>query len=259
MQSMKTIDFPYFIERYLANEMSDAEKVWFEKELDGNDNLRAELNLRKQTDKILIDQDVISLRNKLSEIEKRRQNAGKPLDKPDKINIRYSGGIYIRYAAVLAGIILIGSLIFLPVRTLSSDDIMKRYYRAYEPPTAQRSAHTAADADFTQALEFYNTHDYNKAAVLFTKVLESKPNDMETVLLNGVSNFEEKKYPEAKQSFGKVIDDQNNLFIDQAKWYLALCYVKTDETAKAKELLKVISREDGIYKKDAAAILKRMK
>jgi len=37
---MKTIDFSYFIERYNANEMSDAERTWFRKELDGNDQLR---------------------------------------------------------------------------------------------------------------------------------------------------------------------------------------------------------------------------
>ena len=32
---MKTIDFSYFIERYNAGEMSDAEKEWFQKELKG--------------------------------------------------------------------------------------------------------------------------------------------------------------------------------------------------------------------------------
>jgi tetratricopeptide (TPR) repeat protein len=136
---------------------------------------------------------------------------------------------------------------------------MNRYYKAYEPPTSQRSAKSGADADFTLALEFYNTHDYNKAAELFSKVLESKPNDMQTVLLKGVSNFEEKKYPEAKQSFGKVIDDKNNLYIDQAEWYLALCYINTNERDKAERLLTIISKEDGIYKNDAKKIIRKLK
>ena len=74
-------------------------------------------------------------------------------------------------------------------------------------------------------------------------MLESKPNDMQVVLLKGVSNFEEKKYPEAKQSFGKVIDDKNNLYIDQAQWYLALCYLNTNETEKAKQLLTTIGKK----------------
>ena len=37
---MKTIDFSYFIERYNAGEMSESEKQWFLKELEGNEKLR---------------------------------------------------------------------------------------------------------------------------------------------------------------------------------------------------------------------------
>ena len=136
---------------------------------------------------------------------------------------------------------------------------MKQYYKAYEPPTSQRSVQSITDPDFTLALEFYNTHDYEKAAILFNKVLETKPNDMQIVLLKGVSNFEEKKYPEAKQSFGKVIDDKDNLYIDQAQWYLALCYLNTNETEKAKQLFKIIGTEDGIYKNDAKKIIRGLK
>ena len=54
---MKTIDFSYFIERYNAGEMSEAEKQWFQKELEGNENLRKEVYLRKNTDKVLKNQE----------------------------------------------------------------------------------------------------------------------------------------------------------------------------------------------------------
>jgi TolA-binding protein len=90
-------------------------------------------------------------------------------------------------------------------------------------------------------------------------VIEKKPNDMQAVLLTGVSNFEEKKYPEAKQSFVKVLDDKDNLYIDQAQWYLALCYLNTNETEKAKQLFKIIGKENGIYKTDAKKIIRGLK
>ena len=241
---MKTIDFSYFIERYNAGEMSDTEKQWFQKELDGNEKLRNEVNLRKRTDDVLKNQNVMSLRNKLSEIEKTRKEANIPVKNSNN-------PAYIKYAAVVAVLVLIGSIIMFPGKKLGSEEIMKRYYKAYEPPTSQRSIQSGTDADFTLALEFYNTRDYEKAAILFNKVLENKPNDMQTVLLIGVANFEEKKYPEAKQSFGRVIEDKDNLYIDQAQWYLALCYLNTDEKDKAIQLLKTIEKRDGIYKNDA--------
>jgi tetratricopeptide (TPR) repeat protein len=249
---MKTIDFSYFIERYNAGEMSDTEKQWFLRELEGNEKLRHEVALRRQTDEILNNQNVISLRNKLSAIEKQRKEAEKAVPNKRK-------PVYIRYAAAIVVLVIIGSLTLFNPKNLTSEDILNRYYKAYEPPTSQRSAQSVADADFTLALEFYNTHDYDKAAVLFNKVLENKPNDMQTLLLQGVSNFEEKRYPDAKQSFGKVIDDKNNLYIDQAQWYLALCYLKTNETNKAKQLFKIIGKEEGIYRNDASKILKGLK
>jgi len=249
---MKAIDFSYFIERYNAGEMSESEKQWFLKELEGNEKLRNEVNLRKRTDEILKNQNVMSLRNKLSEIENRRKEVKNPVKDSTKT-------VFIRYAAVFAGLILIGSIAMFSGKNLNSEKIMKHYYKIYEPPTSQRSAESGTNADFNLALEFYNTHDYEKAAVLFNKVLENKPNDMQTVLLKGVANFEEKKYPEAKQSFVKVIDDKDNLYIDQAQWYLALCYLNTYETEKAKQLFKIIVKGDGIYKSDAKKIIRGLK
>jgi TolA-binding protein len=249
---MKTIDFSYFIERYNAGEMSDTEKQWFQKELDGNEKLRNEVNLSKRTDEILKNQKIMSLRNKLSEIENQR-NAVKNRVKDSKKSA------YIKYAAVIAGLILIGSLTLFSGKHLSSKEIVNQYYKAYEPATSQRSAQSGTDADFTLAMEFYNIHDYDNAAILFTKVLENKPNDMQTLLLKGVANFEEKKYPEAKQSFGRVIDDKDNLYIDHAKWYLALCYLNTNETEKAKQLFEFIGKESGIYQNDAKKIVRGLK
>jgi tetratricopeptide (TPR) repeat protein len=248
---MKTIDFSYFIERYNAEEMSDDEKQWFLKELNGNEKLRNEVNLRKRTDDVLMEQNIISLRNKLSEIEKRREA---------KIPVRNSKNpAYLKYVAVIGGLVLIGSITMFSEKNHSSEEIMSQYYNVYEPPTTQRSGKSETNADFTLALEFYNTHDYKNAAILFNKVLESNPRDMQSVLLNGVANFEEKKYPEAKQSFVNVITDNNNLFIETAKWYLALCYLKTDEREKAIQQLKIIEKEGGIYRNDAKKIIRKLK
>jgi tetratricopeptide (TPR) repeat protein len=249
---MKTIDFPYFIERYIAGEMDDAEKQWFLKEIEGNEKLKKEINLRKKTDEIIKNKNVMLLRKKLSEIEYQRRNATEPLRKSKK-------PAYMSSAAVIAVLFIIGSIALFSGNNLTSEKIMKQYYKVYEPPTGQRSALTNADADFTLAMKFYNTHNYEKAAVLFNKVLVEKPGDMQTALLKGVSNFEEKKYPEAQVSFNKVIDDKGNLYVDHAKWYLALCYLNTNEIGKAKHIFKVISEEPGIYKNDAKKIIRGLK
>ena len=112
---------------------------------------------------------------------------------------------------------------------MSDDEIINRYYKAYNLSTNQRSG-LSKTILISLALGFYNTHDYENAAILFNKVIGSNPKDMRSTLLYGIANFENKKYPEAKRSFGNVIADNDNLFIDQAEWYLALCYIKTNES-----------------------------
>jgi TolA-binding protein len=249
---MKTIDFSHFIERYIAGEMGDEEKQWFEKELEGNANLRTEVDLRKKTDLALKNQNIISLRNKLSEIEKRRREAEVTVRKPIM-------PVYLKYAAAITVVAVIGGTWLFNGNTAGNDEIINKYYKSYEPPASQRSGQVIDNADFTLALEFYNTNDYANAALFFSKVVAGNPKDMQSVLLYGVSTFEDKKYPEAKISFTTVIDDNNNLFIETAKWYLALCYVKTNEKEKAIGLLQVITKEVGIYSKDARKIMRKLK
>jgi tetratricopeptide (TPR) repeat protein len=246
---MKTIDFSHFIEKYIAGEMSEEERQWFEKELEGNRNLRSEVNLRKKTDIILKNQEMLSLRKKLSQIEKQRKEN-------EVLTGRSKKPAYMKYAAVVAALVVAGSVLLFTGKNLPADEIIDRYYKTFEPPSGQRSAQNAEDADFTLALEFYNTSDYANAALFFSKVVESNPKDMQSVLLKGVSNFEEKKYPEAKMSFVTVIDDNDNLFIEAAKWYLALCYIKTNEKEKAVSQLQVLVDEGGIYSKNARKILR---
>jgi len=248
---MKKVDFSYFIERYNAGDMENDEKKWFEKELEGNQKLQNEVDLSRKTDEILKNQDVLSLRRKLIEIERKRVSI---------VPIRFrKSQVYIRFAAVTAILILVGGITLFTGKNMTSDQIIDRYYKAYEPTTTLRSGVAAVNNDFTLALQFYNTRDYEKAADLFNKVLKSNPRDMQTALLNGVSNFEDKKYPDAKESFVTVINDNNNLFIETAKWYLALCYVKTNEKDKAVKQLEMIKNEGGIFKNDAKKIIRKMK
>ncbi len=248
---MEKISLSYSIERYIAGEMSDSEKEWFEEKVKEDKNLRNEVNVRQRTDEILENRNIQSLKNKLSAIEKRR----------DEKNYSLLPQIpsYLKYAAVFLGILFLGSTSLFLASRLNGNQVVDRYYKVYEPASSQRSGRCIPNDDFMVALNLYNTHEYGKAAVLFSKVVESNPEDMQSELLNGLSNFEDKKYPEAKNSFVHVIDNNNNFFVETAKWYLALCYVKTDEKNKAIQLFENIGKENGIYRKDAKNIIRRYK
>lgn len=248
---MKTEDFSYFIERYIACEMSDIERKWFEKELDGNKKLTEELKLRQNTDEILKKQNLISLRNKLSAIDKARQ------EKTTKIKPQRK--VYYGIAATIAVLAIIGSVVITGSSNLTPKEIIERYSTEYEPISGQRSAGIEMNELFTQGLECFQNHDYKNAALFFSKVVENEPRDLYATLLIGISNFEESMYNDAKKSFGIVIDDNKNLYIDQAQWYLALCYLQTGENDKAGNLLQVIINENGSFASQSKKILRKIK
>jgi tetratricopeptide (TPR) repeat protein len=250
---MKTIDFSYFIERYNAGEMNEAEKLWFQKELEGNPKLRQEVTLRKKTDQALMNHGALELRNKLIEIEKRRAAAI-----PVKSHKKNSTST-LRYAAVITGLILIGSFLLFKGKSLTNNEIIDQYYKPYEVVSGSRSLQVVTNSDYSRALEYYNIHDYRNAALYFSKVLNEDPKYIESAMFNGVSNYEAKNYPVAKQEFMKVLDNNNNLFMEDARWYLALCYIQTSDKGKATEQLMTIKNSSSIYSKDARKILKRMK
>jgi tetratricopeptide (TPR) repeat protein len=248
---MKTTDFSYFIERFNAGEMSDSEKIWFLKEMEGNPALRNEVDLRKQADNVINKTDIISLREKLINIESRR-NTGKTARSPWK-------GI-LKYAAIVAGIaFLAGGLLLIPRPKLTGEGILEKYYAPYEAPSPSRSGSIISNADYNLAVDYYKVKDYRNAAVYFSKVLREEPKNMNSWLMNGISNFEISNYPEAESSFETVINDNNNLYIDHAQWYLALCYIKTGEAIKAKDQLRAIKDSGSIHGKEAGKILKQLK
>ena len=244
------MDFSNFIERYNSGEMSEAERQWFLMEMETNEELLNEVILRKNTDQILKNQNMLGLRNRLSEIENRRES--------DLFVIDSKKPHYTRYAAVIAALILIGSAVLYTGRNPGREKILTRYYKTYEAPGNQRTGQSEGNADFTMALGFYNSRDYEDAAIYFNKVLETNPDDMESVFLKGVSNFENGIYPQAKQSFAKVIDDNNSLFSETAKWYLALSFIGNNEPDKAISQLQMIAGEGGLYSSDARKIIRKL-
>jgi tetratricopeptide (TPR) repeat protein len=248
---MKTIDFSYFIERYNAGEMNEAEKEWFLMEMEGNRMLREEVELRANTDRALRDASVLRLRNKLNEIEKQRAETTPPATRR-----KHS---HVRYAAAIAVLVMTASLFLLRNNDMSAEDILDRYYQPYEAIATARSAESVENRDYITALEYYNIHDFGSAAGYFRKILDKDPGNMESTMLYGVSNFEVKNYPVASNSFDKVIGNNDNLFIEDAQWYLALCYIQTGENMKAAEELQKIVKSESIYRKDARKILRQIR
>jgi TolA-binding protein len=243
---MKTIDYSYFVERYIAGEMDQTEEIWFKKELEGNESLQKELYLRRKTDLILERNDIVSLRNKLATIEMARRDE---MIKNGKLHLpRF------RFAAIITGLFIIGSIVFLSFKTESPEKIYKKYYQVYDNPGPSRSA----EATYNEAIDYFNKGEFSNALNGFNAYLKNRPESPQIEFLSGVSYMEIKKFPEAKLSLNKVINRKTNSYIVDANWYLAMCYIATKDKVMAKSQLSSIVKSESIYKNKARKILRHL-
>jgi tetratricopeptide (TPR) repeat protein len=236
------------IDKYLNGEMEDRELEQFNHLLATDPEAQEEVDLHQAIDEAIMEEDIMSFRDTMqmiyAEDEKvKRQPAG------------FSRRKLYYAAATLALLLATGGV----VRQLTQPDydnqeMFNQFYQPYEVTVTYRSGNTETDRLLLTALQKYEEEHYQEALVLFEQLLEKRKDDMAVNLYSGISYMEVEKYQKATHSFQTIITDNNNLFIEQAEWYLAMCYLKTDENKKAKELLDELIKKESYYKEMARKI-----
>lgn len=247
---MNAINVNNIIENYLNGTASKAEEIWLLGEMETDKNLTSEVELRRRTNKILEDRRVIELRNKLEVIEFRKRS----LSPVKRTAIRVA-----KYAAAVACIALISSALYFPFRSTPADHLYNKYYSAYELPGTVRSAGTESNIMMRNAINSYKAHDYKTAISYLEKILGSGVQNVESEFIYGMANMGVHNYPVASKSFSKVIQQNDNLYIEDAAWYLGLCYMMNNETDKAVRQFEYISASKSRYSKEARKLARKLK
>ncbi len=249
---MKTIDYSYFIERYNAGEMNDKEVSWFELELKDNPLLQKELILRKKTDALLGKPEIINLRRKLATIEKSREER-----RIQAARARAKGSV-LKYAAVITGIVMIGGYSLFSSLNNTNSSQQSGYFEPYTLSIPRSLNTNDAEENFSLGVTSLNNKNYEEAISYFTLCLEANPENTQTKFYRGTSNYNLQNYSKAAPDFEAVKNDEISLFRDDAQWLLAICYLRTNENAKAKENLIEISNSESSYRKEARKMLRKI-
>ncbi len=238
----------HLISKFLGGEMDQVQAADFEKALINDSTLRCEMNLYQEVDKALDDSEILALRSQLNALHEpvlqEIENAGKQ----NKRVINYS-------VSAASIVVLLGIGFFsLFLRT----DNMNNYYVPYEMSAIHRSHNHYLDQVLQEALIKYDNKQYREAVLLFEKVLDSEPEIISAYLYAGISYMEIKEYNHAEVSFNRVINHNDNLFIEQAEWYIGFCYMLTGRKNDAIKQFEKIAYGNGSYNKKAKNILKKL-
>lgn len=243
------------IEGYIYNELSEEEMASFEAELTANKGLAEEIELVRNVDMAIAENDVMSLRNSLQDIA--GSIAAEKQTQQSVFNRFIARKVII--SSVAASLILLLGITGLLTRQASEDKLYQKFYAAYQTTGINRSAGSVTNQNMVVALQKFDNQDYENAIELFQKVIAQNPNDPAASFYAGAALQEIGKYPTAINRYLAVIEDKDNMFFEQAQWYIGLCYLQTNETKKAYKHFKKIAENQGFYQDKAQAIIRKMK
>lgn len=245
---MENIEFTRFIERYLDNKMQSSEKRWFEKEMEGNLWLRKELELRRKANEIASNFDAVNLRARLQKAEQVHRNSS-VIDKAVK-------KVPVNYAAIFLGLIIISTLLILTGNRLDLKSYTGDMVDNYKALNIHRSGDNIAPEQLTLGMELYRSGNYTEAIEQFQYLINEGQSLIQSNFLNGMAMMQVEEYREAISSFDVVVAHNDNMFLEDASYYLGLCYMNIEESERARTIMEGIISSKSRYKKEAKKILK---
>lgn len=160
-----------------------------------------------------------------------------------------------RISAVAAVLIIAVFLHGLFGKSPEPAEMYALYYKPYHVTDGQTRNNETDEENYAEIIKIYRSANYGQTISLLDKLTENQNIPPKISLIYGISLMETDKEQNAIGVFNKLIAEGGEYNME-AKWYLALCYLKMEETEKSKELFMQLSKTPGIYKKLSEDILK---
>lgn len=251
----KRINYSRVTDRYLDGELNGQEQRWYEDELLSNPDLAKDLELHREVNQAIQETDIIRFRNQLDKIHASIEPEYQPSIARKVLHNKYARIAAATVVVLVAIGLFLNNMLSKPV---DSTELFQCYYQAPVLSVTVRSD-AAMDNLFHDAVIHFNNGRFTDALTLFEKVIAMDRSNMKAHLATGISNIEINQPKEAEESFETVILHEDNLYVDQADWFLALCYLKTNDLDNARLQFDRIASNDHSFKQDEARrILKKL-
>lgn len=241
------------IDLYLSGNMSTEDKVAFEHEMLGDQTLAAEIELmrhivtgfeRKGERSALQAMGDLSSEEEMKSIIRNAERKYRPIRKTNRILISA-----VSAAAAILAFVVIG----LQPR-YSTAELYKEYYAVQEyeftPSRGGSALNEQKQEQFDMAVGLYEQKDYAGALKLFDEIasgLAPEQTPEELTFYSAICLIRIDRVRDAVEKLEYLVLKGDADFEDDARWELALIYLKDNKRAKAEELLGRLVEKDGYY------------
>jgi len=220
------------IDRYLLNEMSEKEKKAFDEAINQNEDLAKEVEVQKEMIDLI---EHLETKNKIEAIK----YIGKYQEKPAAKKRTFP----VYFLAAASFLLLVSFFIFNSINNNGLDNIADQYYNAY-----LFSDERSIDKQETKnkAIHLYQQSKHKEAIPHLKQIADD---ESEYQLMLGNSYYETNKYKQALQHFSALLDTEEILFKNEARWYAALSHLQLNEPDQAIQNLTDILNDENAAQK----------
>ncbi len=237
------------IEDYLLNRMSASDRQAFERAVSEDANLAQLLEAHRLTLQVLDFAGNKGMREEVAALhaeEMAQRQSGKTPAKERSIN-------WWRYAAILIPLVMV-TFYFLQ-RAPLEERLFAEHFEAYDLSFANRGD---TQQILAQAALNYQEESYVSALGYFQQ-LDAEAVDGKVELAQGISHLAIGETAAAMSFFQTLIDRPDPVFVDHARWYMALAHLQNRDRAQARPFLQdLANRTDAFRHQEAQAILDRL-
>lgn len=225
-------------------------------QLDGISTLKKEVEettgkeyyLRNLFGEAINDTELLDLRKSLNEI-----SAGMKTHR-STVSFIQRNRWYLAAASISVAVVSSALTLVMFKGSASKPEIFRDYYQRAKPFMIQRSVSQLETDYFSQAMKFYDARDYEKSA----EILLANQLNAASKFYAAISLMELGDYKKAEPLLNAVANDDTNLFVDQAEWYLGLCFLMNDKFDLAVKQFEKIAATQNYYNDKAAEIIKKI-
>lgn len=177
-----------------------------------------------------------------------------PVRRPNRKRIRN-----VAFAsAVAAGLTIIIAVGIIP-SGVDQNRLFDRYYAPVEASdNSLRGESNMLYQELALGINEYRDGNYQNSLDRLDALASNPSIQSELHLYSGLSYLGLGQYQNAKNMLESVLEDDTR-FQAQSLWYLSLCCLKTGEFEEASRHLKHLEAYDGLYKKDAQTLRKKLR
>ena len=160
--------------------------------------------------------------------------------------------------AIAASIAIVISVGIIP-STVDQDRLFDRYYEPIEASDfSQRGGTNEGYQDIAQGINSYLDGNYQQSLDRFNELGSDPAIRSEAQFFTALSYLGLGEYQSAQSTLESLLDSDMR-YQAEILWYLSLSYLKTGAYEKANTHLTQLAKYDGMYKKDAQTLRKKLR